>query len=310
MPWLVAVLAALSATLVWASLIQIWFSPWRAVGRQVARLQESGPQPFAAGARRRRHEQRQRLQQLLRVLGKRFEERQPELDGVRRRMVQAGFWDPDAVRYYFGARVLLAAVLAGTVLLIGGLLEARVMPLLFLASWAAALGWIAPQWYVAARTTRRWREVHLALPDALDLLVACVEAGMGLNQALTRVAEEVRHMSPVMSTELAMVNLEIRAGSPRSEALKNLGLRSGLEDVRALVNMLAQADRFGTSIAQSLRIHVDGLRTKRRQTAEEAAAKTTIKLVFPLVFCVFPALFVVILTPAVIQVIEQLLKVL
>lgn len=117
-------------------------------------------------------------------------------------------------------------------------------------------------------------------------------------------------MSPVMSTELALVNLEIRAGAARSEALKNLGQRSGLEDVRALVNMLAQADRFGTSIAQSLRIHVDGLRTKRRQAAEEAAAKTTIKLVFPLVFCVFPALFVVILTPAVLQVVEELLKLL
>jgi len=131
---------------------------------------------------------------------------------------------------------------------------------------------------------------------------------MGLNQALTRVAEEIRHMSPVMSTELAMVNLEIRAGTPRGEALANFGERSELEDVRALVNMLAQADRFGTSIAQSLRVHVDSLRTKRRQAAEEAAAKTTIKLVFPLVLFIFPALFVVILTPAVIQVIEQLVN--
>lgn len=310
MPYLVAVLAAMSATLVWASLVQIWTSPSRAVSREVARIHESGPQPFASAARRRRHEQRVRLQKVLRVLGKRFEERQPQVEGMRRRLVQAGFWDPEAVRYYLGGRVLLASVLGGTVLLIGGVLGARVMPLLVFASLAAAAGWIAPQWYVAVRITRRWHEVQLALPDALDLLVACVEAGMGLNQALVRVAEEVRHMSPVMSTELTMVNLEIRTGAPRSDALKNFGERSGLEDVRALVNMLAQADRFGTSIAQSLRIHVEGLRTKRRQNAEEAAAKTTIKLVFPLVFCVFPALFVVILTPAVLEVVEQLLEVL
>ena len=123
----------------------------------------------------------------------------------------------------------------------------------------------------------------MALPDALDLLVACVEAGMGLNQALARVAEEVRHMSSAMSEELSMVNLEIRAGTPRNQALHNLGDRSDLGDIRALV-------------------------TKRRQVAEEAAAKTTIKLVFPLVFFVFPALFVVILSPAVIQVVEQLLE--
>lgn len=310
MPYLVAVLAALSATLVWASLVQIWTSPSRTVSKEIARIQQGGPHPFASAARRRRREQRVRLQKVLRVLGKRFEARQPHVDGMRRRLVQAGFWDPDAVRYYLGGRVLLASVLGGAVLLIGGMLGGRLVALMVFASLAAAAGWIAPQWYVAVRIKRRWHEVQVALPDALDLLVACVEAGMGLNQALTRVADEVQHMSPVMSTELAMVNLEIRTGAPRSEALRNFGERSGLEDVRALVNMLAQADRFGTSIAQSLRIHVDGLRTKRRQNAEEAAAKTTIKLVFPLVFCVFPALFVVILTPAVLEVVEQLLEVL
>jgi tight adherence protein C len=230
-----------------------------------------------------------------------------EMEGVRRRLVQAGFWDPDAVRYYLGARVVIAASLAGGVLFLGGLLGGRVAALLFFSSWLAALGWIAPQWYISKRKKRRWKEVQMALPDTLDLLVACVEAGMGLNQSLARVAEEVRHVSHVMAEELTMVNLEIRAGTARGDALMNLGERSELEDMRALVNMLAQSDRFGTSVAQSLRVHVDALRTKRRQAAEEAAAKTTIKLVFPLVLFVFPALFVVILTPAVIQVVEQLL---
>jgi tight adherence protein C len=307
-PYFVAVLAGLSVTLVLTGILQLAFRPARAVGREVARLQETGPQPFDIRARRRRRERSQRFRKALEELGERMEDRQGELEGVRRKLVQAGFWDPDSVRLYLGIRAALPAGLAGGTLLIGGLLGGRIAVLLFAAAWLAALGWIAPQWYVAKRKSRRWREVHMALPDALDLLVACVEAGMGLNQALARVADEIRHMSSVMSQELSMVNLEIRAGTPRNQALSNLGDRSELEDLKALTSMLTQSDRFGTSIAQSLRVHVDSLRTKRRQAAEEAAAKTTIKLVFPLVFFVFPALFVVILTPAVIQVVEQLLE--
>jgi tight adherence protein C len=308
MPYVVALFAGLSAMLVMAGLFQIWFTPARAVNKEITQLRELSAAPFAAGQRRRRRKQRKRLESVLRQIGERIERGQPEMDQMRKRLVQAGYWDPDVVRYYLGARVLLAAILGGGVLLAGGFLGVRLAALLFVGSWVAALGWIAPQWYVARRKTRRWLEVQMALPDMVDLLIACVEAGMGLNQALARVSEEVRHMSSALSAELAMVNLEIRAGTPRSEALAKLGDRSELEDVRSLVTMLAQADRYGTSIAQSLRVHVDALRTKRRQAAEEAAAKTTIKLVFPLVFFIFPALFVVILTPAVIQVIGQLLN--
>jgi len=308
MPYIVALFAGLSATLVMAGLFQIWFTPARAVNKELTQLQEVGAAPFAAGQRRRRRKQRHRLESVLRQIGERIERGQPETDHMRKRLLQAGYWNPDVVRYYLGARVLLAAMLGGGVLLAGGFLGVRLAALLFIGSWLAALGWIAPQWYVARRKTRRWLEVQMALPDMVDLLVACVEAGMGLNQALARVADEVRHMSTALSAELAMVNLEIRAGTPRSEALAKLGDRSELEDLRSLVTMLAQADRYGTSIAHSLRVYVDTLRTKRRQAAEEAAAKTTIKLVFPLVFFIFPALFVVILTPAVIQVIGQLLN--
>jgi tight adherence protein C len=146
----------------------------------------------------------------------------------------------------------------------------------------------------------------MALADALDLLVACVEAGMGLNQALVRVAEEIRNVSESLSEELAMVNLEIRAGKPRAQALRNLAERTGSEDIEALASMLIQTERFGTSVGRALRVQADTLRQKRRQRAEEAAAKTTIKLVFPLVLFVFPALFVVVLGPAVIQVLEAL----
>jgi tight adherence protein C len=136
----------------------------------------------------------------------------------------------------------------------------------------------------------------------LDMLVVCVEAGLGLNQAIVRVADEIDHVSPVMSEQLAIVNLEMRAGTPREEALKNLAERTGLVDIRSLVSMLIQTDRFGTSVADALRVHSDTMRTKRRQRAEEAAAKTTIKLVFPLVLFVFPAMFVVVLGPSVIAI--------
>jgi tight adherence protein C len=138
------------------------------------------------------------------------------------------------------------------------------------------------------------------------MLVVCVEAGLGLNQALVRVSEEIERISPVLSEQLTMVNLEIRAGTARDEALRNLGDRTGLEDIKSLTAMLIQTDRFGTSIAQALRVQADTLRTKRRQRAEEAAAKTTIKLVFPLVLFIFPAMFVIILGPALIQIVQAL----
>jgi tight adherence protein C len=159
---------------------------------------------------------------------------------------------------------------------------------------------------VRHRVKKRQKDLQLALPDALDLLVICVEAGLGLNQALMRVAEEIRHVSRLTAEELALVNLEIRAGTPRELALRHLSDRTGVEDLRSLVTMLIQTDRFGTSIAQSLRVHSDTLRMKRRQRAEEAAAKTTIKMIFPLVFCIFPAMFVVLLGPGLIMIVRAL----
>jgi tight adherence protein C len=166
----------------------------------------------------------------------------------------------------------------------------------------AAAGWIAPGFFVGRRAKSRQREIQRALPDALDLLVVCVEAGLGLNQALMRVSQEIRHVSALIGDELGLVNLEIRAGVPRPDALRNLGSRTGVAELRSLAAMLIQTDRFGTSIAQAMRVHADTLRTKRRQRAEEAAAKTTVKLVFPLVLFIFPAMFVVLLGPAVIQI--------
>ena len=157
-------------------------------------------------------------------------------------------------------------------------------------------------WQVHARQHR----LRLSLPDALDLLVICVEAGLGLDQSLMRVAEELRIAHPELSDEIALVNLEMRVGKTRLDALRELARRTGLEDVKALVAMLIQTERFGTSVAQSLRVHSDDLRIKRRQRAEEMSAKTTVKMVPPLVFFIFPALMVVILGPAVIAIVRQL----
>ncbi len=160
------------------------------------------------------------------------------------------------------------------------------------------IGYVLPKFALRRLARRRQHRLRLSLPDALDLLVVCVEAGMGLNQAIVKVADELERTHPEISQELKLVNLEIRAGRSRAEALRNLGERTGVDDIISLAAMLIQTDKFGTSVARSLRVHSDSLRTERIQRAEEAAAKTTIKLIFPLLFCVFPALLVVILGPA------------
>jgi tight adherence protein C len=160
---------------------------------------------------------------------------------------------------------------------------------------------------LARLAKRRQHRIRMGLPDALDLLVVSVEAGLGLDQALQRVGEELAFAHKDLCDELRLINLELRAGTARSEALHNLASRTGLEDVSSLVTMLVQTDKFGTSVAQSLRVHSETLRTKRRQRAEEAAAKTGAKMVFPLVLCIFPAIWVVTLGPAVIKFVQILL---
>jgi tight adherence protein C len=153
---------------------------------------------------------------------------------------------------------------------------------------------------------KRQHKIRLGLPDALDLLVVSVEAGLGLDQAIQRVGDELDFAHPELSAELRLINLELRAGKGRAEALRNLADRTGVDDIASLVAMLVQTDKFGTSVAQSLRVHSDTVRTKRRQRAEEAAAKTGVKMVFPLVFCIFPAIWVVTIGPAAIKFVQVL----
>jgi tight adherence protein C len=164
----------------------------------------------------------------------------------------------------------------------------------------AALGYFLPNAFLEQRIAQRKREVFESFPDAMDLITVCVEAGLGLDAALSRVGEEMHVRSPILGEELHLINLELRAGSSRERALRNLALRTGVEEIDALVAMLVQSDRFGTSVADSLRVHAESLRTKRRLRAEEAAAKIAVKLLFPLIFFIFPSMLLVLLGPALI----------
>jgi tight adherence protein C len=269
-------------------------------GAVTARLEEmqTTSDPNEILARRRRQARSERLKSVLQVLGQRMEGGRKDSTAVRQFLAQAGYSDPGALAVYWAARVSLGLGLPSAGIMVLPLIGASSTQVLLGLVWLGIGGWIGPTFYVRGRLKARQKEVQLALPDMLDMLVVCVEAGLGLNQALVRVAEEIDHVSAVMSEQLLLVNLEMRAGTPRDEALKNFAERTGVPDIRSLVSMLIQTDRFGTSVADALRVHSETMRTKRRQRAEEAAAKTTIKLVFPLVLFVFPAMFVVVLGPS------------
>jgi tight adherence protein C len=254
-------------------------------------------------ARRRRES---RLQDLLQVLGEKVKPMGRDWSPLRARLIHAGYRDPLALPVYLGIRIVAAVglfALCTAALTVVGWVGT---PVLLMSLWGAFMGWFVPSFLLSMKIHRRQHAIQKALPDALDLLVICVEAGLGLNQALIRVAAEMRHVSMLITEEIAQANLEIRAGTPRERALVAMADRTGVADVRSLVTMLIQTERFGTSVARSLRVHADSLRTKRKQRAEEAAAKTTIKLIFPLALCIFPALFVVILGPALIEIFNTL----
>jgi tight adherence protein C len=302
---LIALLIAISlgAFLLWAFRVNVVQS---GLVRQLQTMPTAGELSASDPLlRRRRQEQSEKLKEILQNIGTRFESGR-ESSLVRDQLIHAGYDSPNAPAIYFGTRVTLALGLGFLVFMVLQVAAVPQLGALVGALWGAAMGWIMPSFYVGAKIKNRQKEMIKALPDALDLLVVCVEAGLGLNQALVRVAEEIGAVSPVLGQQFHLANLEMRSGVPREDALRNLADRTGIEDIQSFVTMLIQTDRFGTAIADALRIHSDTLRTKRRQRAEEAAAKTAIKMLFPLVFFIFPALFVVILGPAVIQVIETL----
>ena len=241
------------------------------------------------------------------AFGKRMPVPADQAGELRRRLMHAGYRDPAALLVYTGTRLLLALGLPLLLILTVVPTMAPMRAMLLLVA-AAGGGYLAPSFVLGRLVRRRKGRITDALPDTLDLLVVCVEAGLGLNQALVRVGDEMRHVEPVIADEVNVVNLEIRAGKPRSVALRNFARRTGVLDIESLISMLLQTEQFGTSVATSLRVFADGMRTTRRQRAEEAAAKTTIKIIFPLVFCILPALVVVVLGPAAIQIFDFFVK--
>lgn len=214
---------------------------------------------------------------------------------------RAGIRRQGAAAAFLGAKVLLAAVCAVGWIGLNFALARPLGSVLFAGAVAGVVGFYLPTAWLYIKGETRKGQIQSALPDALDLMVVCVEAGLGLNAAISRVGQEIRLASPGLSEELNLVNQEIRTGLARADALRRLARRTGVEDIYALTAILIQADRLGTSVAQSLRAHAESMRTKRRQRAEQMARKAGIKLAFPLVFLIFPALLVVILGPAAIQ---------
>ena len=223
---------------------------------------------------------------------------------VRIRFINAGWRKSTAPALFYAAKTGLTLLLP---ILMYLLLRHGDHNLFLWLVAAAAAGYYLPDLWLKHCLKERQREVFETFPDALDLMTVCVEAGLAMDAALARVAQEIGLKSMVLAEELQLVTLELRAGSAKDKALRNLALRTGVEDVDALVTLLIQAERFGTSIAASLRVQSDQLRTKRRQRAEETAAKIALKLLFPLIFFIFPSLMVVLMGPAILQIYRVLL---
>lgn len=229
-------------------------------------------------------------------IGEKVPRSMKELGKLQTRLVQAGYRGGEAFAVFHGIRA--ACALAAFLICMTPFV---VRPSLALALPAMGFGYVIPGMILARKAKARQHRIRLSLADALDLLVVSVEAGLGLDQAIARVQQELEFAYPDLSGELRLVNLELLAGKGRSEALRNLADRTGVDDLSSLVAMLVQTDKFGTSVANSLRVFSETLRTKRRQRAEEAAAKTGVKMVFPLVLCIFPAIWIVTIGPAAIK---------
>ncbi len=232
-----------------------------------------------------------------------------EKSALRTLFMNAGWRTPAAPTLYFASKTVLALGIPAMVALGLALSEQHVggqrfMLLLFAC---AALGYYLPNLVMVRIARRRQREIFETIPDALDLLTVCVEAGLSLERALIKVAGEIHIKSVVLAQELQLVLMEMRAGFTKEKALRNFALRTGVEDVDTLVAMLIQSERFGTSMGASLRVHSDNLRTKRRMMAEECAAKIALKLMFPLIFCIFPTVLMVLIGPAAIQIMRTLM---
>jgi tight adherence protein C len=230
-----------------------------------------------------------------------------DVNVMQRRLIRAGYRNPNALKVLYGSKAIFGVLLPVCVafLVLHSAADQSNKAIAILA--AVAMGFFGPNEFVRLAAKRRQKQIQRGLANALDLMVVCVESGLGLDQAILQVAKELEHAHPEISEEFSIVNLELKAGKRRSEALRNLADRTAVEDLKKLVAVLIQADRFGTGVAQSLRAHSDYMRVQARQVAEEKAAKLGVKLVFPIFFCILPALFVVTVGPIVMRIMRELL---
>ncbi|MFO0796869.1 MAG: type II secretion system F family protein [Gemmataceae bacterium] len=231
-----------------------------------------------------------------------------EKNTLRVKLANAGFRSEQAASVYLGLRVVCLVAFLLPALFFFLLKDGFTLRSMEWTVFLGGLGFYLPQMTLWYMVSTRQKEIFLTLPDALDLLVVCVESGLGLDAALRKVTEEMKGHAKILCEEFQLANLQLQMGRPRREVLHDLGVRTGVDDVRSLAAILIQADRFGSSIAQALRVQSDSMRTRRRQLAEEKAAKTAVQLIFPLVLFIFPAIFVVLVGPAAIQISRNLLK--
>ena len=246
------------------------------------------------------------LHDLIKRLGNFIPQSPKDVSVMQRRLIRAGIRSEGALKLLYGAKAIcgIGFPLLVTTVIAGSSTDQGNKVATVLA--ATAVGFFGPNEYIRRKASKRQREISRGLPNALDLMVVCVESGLGLDQAILQVSKELEHAHPEISEEFGMVSLELKAGKRRVEALRNLAERTGVDDLKKLVAVLIQADRFGTGVAISLRQHSDFMRVQARQVAEEKAAKLGVKLVFPIFFCILPSLFVVTVGPVVMKIMREL----
>jgi tight adherence protein C len=246
------------------------------------------------------------IHELIKRLGNFIPQSPKDVTVMQRRLIRAGIRNENALKILYGAKAAfgVALPLLTAVIVSASSMDSSNGLAAILA--AAAVGFFGPNEYVRRLASKRQKEIARGLANALDLLVVCVESGLGLDQAILQVSKELEHAHPEVSEEFGFVNLELKAGKRRVDALRNLAERSGVDDLKKLVAVLIQADRFGTGVAQSLRAHSDFMRVQARQIAEEKAAKLGLKLIFPIFFCILPSLFVVTVGPVAVKIMREL----
>jgi len=247
------------------------------------------------------------IHDLLEKLGNVVPASPTDMTVVRKQLFAAGYRSNNALRTFYGVKSVCTIALPALIWLAVAHTSVTTENQLFLVLASGGLGWLAPNEVLKLLISRRKKRIMRALPNSLDLLIVCVESGLGLDQAIIQVSREMAKSYPELTSEFAITNLEMRHGKPRAEAIKQLGERAGVDDMRKLCSTLIQADRFGTSIAQTLRTHADFMRLTARQRAEEKAAKLAIKLVFPIFFCILPSLFVVTVGPVIYRIMHVLI---